>query len=182
MKHILSFIYRRCLGWSSEVTVPDRDSCLMCVAPHTSNWDFIYAILFDRSSGGRAHFMMKKSWFVWPLSLLFRWQGGVPIDRSSRHQITDRMAEEFRQDPHFRLAITPEGTRSPNAHWHQGIVRIATKAEVPIRLYVLDYRHKTVHCRCELWPTGDVEADMQRIKDYYSQFGEVARKPAKFIV
>ena len=54
------FIYHRLLGWKTNVTVPFHDKCVLCAAPHTSNWDLLIGKLFYGSLGRDAHFMMKK--------------------------------------------------------------------------------------------------------------------------
>jgi hypothetical protein len=38
-KAIYSFIYYRLLGWKTNVTVPNYDKCVICAAPHTTNFD-----------------------------------------------------------------------------------------------------------------------------------------------
>lgn len=182
MKFLFSLILYKWLGWKTDVTVPERKQCIMCVVPHTSNWDFIYAILFDRSYGGRAHFLMKKQWFFWPLGVVFRYWGGVAVDRKNKHNLTDDLAQQFHDDPNFRLAITPEGTRSANPNWKHGFYHIAQKANVAIRLYVLDYSTKTIRCNKEIWPSGNVENDIAEIKNYYGQFKNAAKYPSKFSI
>lgn len=180
MKRLLSFILYRCLGWKKDVTVPHCEKCVMCVAPHTSNLDFFYAILYDRSNGGRAHFMMKKFWFFWPLGCVLRSWGGIAVDRKHKNHLTDELAETINNTPNFRIAITPEGTRSANGEWKLGFYYIAIKANIPIRLYVLDYSAKTIRCNKQFIPTGNVEADINYIKNYYGQFKYAAKYPNKF--
>ena len=43
---ICSFIYYKILGWKAKVSVPDFDKCIICAAPHTTNWDLIIGKLF----------------------------------------------------------------------------------------------------------------------------------------
>ena len=50
-------------GWKVSVTAPRRDKCVICVAPHTSNWDFILGLAAYRSLGRKANFLMKEFWF-----------------------------------------------------------------------------------------------------------------------
>ena len=45
-KRLYSFIYYRLLGWKTNVTVPNYDKCVICAAPHTSNWDLFIGKLF----------------------------------------------------------------------------------------------------------------------------------------
>ena len=61
-KAFYSFIYYRLLGWKTNVTVPDYDKCVICAAPHTSNWDLFIGKLFYGAIGRKTSFMMKKEW------------------------------------------------------------------------------------------------------------------------
>ena len=182
MRQLLSFIYFKCLGWKTDISVPKCNACVMCVAPHTSNRDFFYAMLFDRSQGGHAHFLMKKFWFFWPLGILLRKWGGIAVDRSHRKHMTEELASMFKTNDNFRIAITPEGTRSANDKWKLGFYYIALKANVPIRLYVLNYKTKSVICKEQIIPSGNVEKDILYIKKYYAQFKDAARYPKNFSV
>ena len=38
---ILSRSILKLFGWKVEISTPDYPKCIICVAPHTSNWDFI---------------------------------------------------------------------------------------------------------------------------------------------
>lgn len=51
-----------------------------------------------------------------------------------------------------------------------GFYFIALKAELPILLYGLDFERKLIECKHMIVPTGDVEADMKRIKTYFKDF------------
>ena len=179
---MLSFIFFKWLGWKVDVSVPYSNACVMCVAPHTSNRDFFYAIIFDRSQGGHTHFLMKKFWFFWPMGILLRKWGGIAVDRSHRKHLTDDLSLMFKKNRNFRIAITPEGTRSANKKWKLGFYYIALKANVPIQLYVLNYNTKTVICKEQIIPSGNVEKDLHYIKKYYAQFKNAALYPNKFSV
>ena len=39
------------LGWSRDITVAFPQKCIVCLAPHTSNWDFILGQLFSLAEG-----------------------------------------------------------------------------------------------------------------------------------
>lgn len=174
-KHIL-----RLLGWKAVSSIDAEDKCVVCVAPHTSNADLFIGKLAYRSLGIDAGFLMKKEWFRPPLGWFFRHIGGVPVDRSRHTSVTDQMAEAFHTHKVFRLAITPEGTRKPNPDWKLGFYYIALKAGVPIHLAYIDYRTHTAGVGMRLIPTGDAEADMQIIKNFYKD--KTGRHPANFVV
>lgn len=168
----------RLFGWSVHVDVPDYPKSVICVAPHTSNWDFILCELAITSVGRSAGFLMKKSWFFWPLGPFFRSIGGVAVDQKASRSLTSQLIDRFNTSSHLTIAITPEGTRSRTTHWHTGFLRVATEANVPLCLAALDFPSKTIRMVETFHPSGDMEADMRRIKDYYRPF--TGRYPDKF--
>lgn len=173
-------LFFRLLGWKEEVSVEPPAKCILCVAPHTSNADFFLAKLYYWAVGRTSGFLMKREWFFWPLGSLLRAMGGVPVERSRHTSLTDQLAQRARQSERFTLAVTPEGTRSLAPVWKRGFYFIALKAGIPIVLYGLDYGRKTIVCNQILTPSGDVEADMRLIMDFYRPFQ--ARHPEKFTV
>ena len=169
----------RIAGWTVEYTVPDYPKCIICVAPHTSNWDFILGELTIRSIGRKAGFLMKESWFKWPLGAFFRALGGIPVPRKNKKQsLTEVIVKKFNESQRLVLAITPEGTRKSTAKWHSGFLYIVRDAKVPLVLGAIDYKYKRIIVDRCYTPTGDIEQDMRQIKQYYRQFN--ARYPDKF--
>lgn len=167
------------MGWGVEVSVPDLPKAIICVAPHTSNWDFLIGELAIRAVGRKAGFMMKSSWFFFPLGCLFKALGGIPVKRRNKQQsLVDVMVQRFNAEQRLVVAITPEGTRSRTATWHTGFLRIAREANVPIMLAVIDFRMKKAIINDVFIPTGDTEADMRVIKQYYKPF--TGRHPENF--
>lgn len=157
-------------GWKVSITVPDCPKSIICVAPHTSNWDFLWGKLAYASIGRKAGFLMKEFWFFWPLKYLLRAMGGIPVPRRRGGSLTDAIIEKFRDSERLNIAITPEGTRSRTSRWRTGFLRIATEAKVPVMLGVLDYERKLILIEDEFIPTGDFEADMRFIKRFYRPF------------
>ena len=100
------FLFNRVLGWTAEVTVPARDKCLLCVAPHTSNKDFLLGELYIRSIGRKAGFLMKKEWFFWPLGGILRKIGGIAVERSRHTSLTDQLSETAARADYFRHSPT----------------------------------------------------------------------------
>lgn len=168
------------MGWRKEVTTDLPTKGIICLAPHTSNWDFIIGLLYSRSEGIWSNFLMKREWFFWPLGPLFRHLGGIPVWRDRRSSLTDRLAESARQADRFMICVTPEGTRSLNPDWKKGFYFIAQKAGLPIILYAIDYEKKLIVSTKTIHPTGDVEKDMREIKLYFKNFkGKI---PEKFTI
>lgn len=173
------YLYKH-LGWTAEVTEDHPDKFIICLAPHTSNWDFLIGQLYVGARGMRSNFLMKKEWFFFPLGILFRKLGGIPVYRQKHTSMTDSMAETAKAAPEFHLCITPEGTRSPNPDWKKGFYFIALKAGIPILLYGIDYEKKHIQCTKTIIPTGDLEADMRKIKLYFKDFK--GKKPENFTI
>ena len=157
-------------GWTLNITEDHPDKYIICMAPHTSNWDFILGLLYSRAEGMQCNFMMKKEWFFWPLGPLFKKLGGIPVHRQKKTSMTDAMAESAKAAKTFHLCITPEGTRSLNPDWKKGFYFIALKAGLPILLYGIDYEKRLIQCTKTIIPTGDLENDMRDIKLYFKDF------------
>lgn len=175
----LSKMILNIIGWKVNITTPDYSKCLICVAPHTSNWDFILGELAYTSVGRKAGFLMKEAWFVWPLGYFFRAIGGIAVPRKRGSSLTQAIVEKFRSSQRLVLAITPEGTRKGTAKWRRGFLHIAMEADVPLLLGAIDYKKKYIEIATRFEPTGDVDADIRAIKKFYSRFS--AKYPEKFI-
>lgn len=170
-------LYKK-MGWTKEVTVEHPDKYIICLAPHTSNIDFLIGQLYMRAESMKINFMMKKEWFFWPLGPIFRRMGGIPVIRSKHTRMTDAMAETAEREKSFRLCITPEGTRSLNPDWKKGFYFIALKAQIPVLLYGVDYEKRLIRCTKSFVPTGDIDKEMREIKDYFK--GYKGRHPEQF--
>ena len=168
-------------GWTVNITAPRRDKCVICVAPHTSNWDFILGLFAYKSLGREANFLMKSFWFFFPLKYLLKALGGIPVVRSGKGgSLTDSVIQMFNEREYVNLAVTPEGTRSLTDKWHTGFLYIAYGAGVPVQLGVIDYSSKRILIKEEYNPTGNIDEDLAAIRKYYSQFDNAARYPSKF--
>ena len=160
----------KCKGFRFEESVKRPKKYIIALAPHTSNWDFILAVLFMGAERFQCGFMMKKEWFFWPLGQILRRMGGIPVYRDKHHSVTDILAKQARESEEFHLCITPEGTRSRQAEWKRGFYYIALKADLPILLYGIDYKRRLIQCTKQIIPTGDVDAQMYEIKAYFAPF------------
>ena len=168
------------MGFSEVVTETRPEKYIIVMAPHTSNWDFVVGTLYARAEGFQCNFLIKKEWFFWPMGILMRKLGGIPVYRDKKTGSTKRLATLAMQSKEFHLCITPEGTRQPNREWKRGFYYIALKAQLPILLYGLDYRKKVIECTKVIIPNGDVEGQMAEIKEYFARF--TAKKPENFSI
>ena len=177
MRKIIAFFLKK-RGWKIIIKTKIPAKCILCVAPHTSNWDFIIAISLYKSVGGDPHFLMKKDWFFFPFDRIFRSMGGIPVNRDKKTSLTQQMVELFNNNTEFQLAIAPEGTRKKNSKWKTGFYHIAYAANVPIALVYLDYGKKEIGVERIFYPSGNAESDIREIKDYYKDIQP--KHPGKF--
>lgn len=168
----------RLFGWTPLIPETVERKSVICVAPHTSNVDFSLGLLYYLGIGRKPRFVMKKEWFVFPLSLVFKAFGGVAVDRSKRSSTVEMSIERMKNKEDFNIAITPEGTRSRQGQWHTGFYRIALGAGVPIELARIDYKRKEVGIFETFYPTGDMEKDILEIRSRYT--AEMACHPKNF--
>lgn len=180
MRRVLCKAILKLFGWKLGSTEGvDLPKCVICVAPHTSNWDFVIGKLFYTSIGCNANFLIKKEWFFFPFNLFFNWIGGVPVDRSKRTSVTDQMVARYEANDRFQLAITPEGTRKRVEDWKKGFYFIALKAKVPILVAYFDYAKKEVGTKAVFYPTGDDTHDVDTIRKMYR--GVTACHPENYV-
>lgn len=165
-------------GWKTVVAVEEPSKSVICVAPHTSNWDLIMGKLAYWAVGRKAFFLIKKSWFFFPMNLFFNAIGGVAVDRTKKNSVTQQMVDEFNARESFHLAITPEGTRKLVEDWKMGFYYIALGANVPIQIAYIDFAKKEVGIKALFYPTGDEQADIASIKSYYK--GITGKFPERF--
>lgn len=166
------------MGWDIEGELPNLPKFVVIGAPHTSNWDFVLAIAVLLALGLDARWLGKHTIFRAPFGGLMRWLGGVPVDRSARHGIVAQTVEVFASRDRFVLGVAPEGTRTRVAQWKTGFYRVAEGAGVPIVPAYFDYPRKALGFGPPFDLSGDPEADMLRIRAFYTPFE--GKKPDQF--
>lgn len=158
----------RLFGWRVEGDIPNIPKAVFSAAPHTSNWDFVTAMLAVMAMGVRISFLMKKEAFFWPFKSLFMALGGLPLDRSASEDTVEQIVRSLEQSEQMWVVITPEGTRKRVEKWKTGFLRVAESAKVPVILVGWDYPSRTMFVD-KLWhPSGDHIADAEAIRAYIS--------------
>lgn len=160
----------RWLGWRITGNLPDEPRLIVIAAPHTSNWDWAIAMVAMLALGVRINYLIKHTAFVWPLSLVLRGTGGIPIDRTAPVGLVEDVVARIRSAERIIVVITPEGTRSRVESWKTGFLRVAELAQVPIVQVAWHYPDRLLHIGPVVEQTGDHENDIARIRSYYRQF------------
>lgn len=159
----------RLLGWRLEGELPNKEKVLVALAPHTSNWDFVVAMPVIMALGIKVSFLMKKEAFIWPFSIVFRWWGGIPLDRGASGDVVNQVAQWYADHDAVWVAITPEGTRKKVEQYKTGFVRIAHAAGVPIVTIAWDFPSKSMVVDRIWTTTGNHEADAKLIRDHINR-------------
>lgn len=173
-------------GWRFDHQLPAVRRYVLIGYPHTSNWDFIIAMLFKGAVGLPFNWIAKHSLFVWPLGPLMRAMGGIGVDRAQTKGFTGALAKEFQQREQLILGITPEGTRSHTDHLRSGFYHLALSANIPVVLGYICFKTKRLGFGPTLYLSGDVEADLKQIREFYADkvgcipanAGEIRFRPA----
>jgi 1-acyl-sn-glycerol-3-phosphate acyltransferase len=165
-------------GWRLEGAIPNLPKLMFVVAPHTSNWDFVIAILAVFAMGLRPTFLGKHTLFRWPLGLLMRWLGGVPVFRHAPRNVVDQTVDHINRVDKVALGLSPEGTRKKLAAWRTGFHYVARGAGIPIVPVALDYSTRTVRFFPIYQPADTVEADVAALGPLFS--AGMARYPAQY--
>jgi 1-acyl-sn-glycerol-3-phosphate acyltransferase len=66
------------------------------------------------------------------------------------------------------VLVPPEGTRSKVKAWKTGFYHIARNANVPILMGYVDGENKQAGLADFFQPTGDMEADLNKIREFYA--------------
>lgn len=178
LRKVLGKVWLKVTGWRAEGRPPAHDKYVLIAAPHTSNWDLPHMLALAWAEGVHVQWAGKRAIFRFPFGTLMRATGGLPVDRSHHTGLVARIAEMIRQAEQIALVVPPEGTRSKTDFWKSGFYRIAVAAGVPIYTGYLDYARKRGGFGEAIVPTGDVAADMDRIRARYRP--EMACYPEKF--
>lgn len=174
-------------GWTFKDSVGGGyNRCVMIAAPHTSNWDLVFARAAFYLLNIPVRYTVKKEWMRFPFNLIFGPLGAIAIDRSpkkegdERKSMTEAMIDLFKQNKELVVMVTPEGTRSLRTKWKTGFYHTAVGAGVPIALGYLDYKNREAGVGKIIYPSGDMKKDMKEIMDFYKNIP--AKFPGKFSV
>jgi 1-acyl-sn-glycerol-3-phosphate acyltransferase len=155
-------------GWKAQGPKPPFKKFVLIAAPHTSNWDFLYAVCAWTLIGMKINFLAKKQLFRFPLGLIMRFFGGIPVNRSKKGKMVEHMVEKLKTTAELGLLVPVEGTRDYVKEWKTGFYYAALGAGVPIVLGFLNYGNKTVGVMDTYFtPTGNMEEDIKSLRQYY---------------
>jgi 1-acyl-sn-glycerol-3-phosphate acyltransferase len=154
-------------GWTTVGGTPDVPKAVFIAAPHTSNWDGLWALVYKVAFDIDVKFFAKHSLFWFPLGNILRALGGIDLDRGKAGTAVNEAIRMFETEEQFYFGLAPEGTRKKTDGWKTGFYRIAMGAGVPVYLGMLDFGRRRIGIGKKIELTGDVEADMAVIREFY---------------
>jgi 1-acyl-sn-glycerol-3-phosphate acyltransferase len=169
---ILSKLVLKLAGWKLDFDIPEGvERSVLVSAPHTSNWDFVIGRLAMFAFGVNVKTLIKKELFFFPLGIILKAVGGIPVDRKNKKStMIQQITQKFKEQEQLTVAFTPEGTRSYNPNWKKGFYHLAVQANVPVFLGYIDYPSKTVGIKKRFDCTGDFDKDIAEIKAFYRNY------------
>jgi hypothetical protein len=179
LKSIFS-LWFKLAGWKLAKATPEGAGVAIA-APHTSNWDFVYALGAAILLDIKIYFSIKDTWCRLPvIGRFMMWLGAMPIDRSSKGQGQVEQIKSFverQKNCRVFFLFTPEGTRGDSAKWRTGFYHVAKDCGIPIFLAKVDYRVKETGAFHTYQLTDNKEEDIQAIQESYkSVYGKFPKK------
>lgn len=162
-----SHAFVKMLGWRITGDRPSEKKVMILGAPHTSNLDYFLTLALIHHFRLPLRYLIKNNIFKGPLAPLLKSLGGIPVDRSRSHNLVDTMADTIKAQDEIAIGVLPEGTRKYVPHWKSGFYYIALKAEIPIYCVRIDGPGKHLHMGERFDPSGNIEADMLLLADYF---------------
>lgn len=174
---LLGHCVLRLFGWRLQVQI-NTPRCVIIVAPHTSNWDFVFGMAAILALQIRVHWYAKHTLFQGWWGGFFRALGGFPVDRSAHGGVVAQTTQRFAQSETLMVGLAPEGTRSRVERWKRGFYHMAHAAQVPVVTAYIDYNTRVVGTGPVFTPTGDWAADLRPVFEFYR--GIAPRRPENF--
>jgi 1-acyl-sn-glycerol-3-phosphate acyltransferase len=157
-------------GWKTTGHFPEDERVVLVAGPHTSNWDFVLAISLILSLDVNFHWIGKHSVFKKGFRRLLRKMGGIPVNRANPAALMQEIQNVTDKYKGFLIVIAPEGTRQKVKRLKSGFLRIANETNSQIMMAGIDFSNKTIELGDFFSPTGNVEQDLETIREYFSNF------------
>lgn len=154
-------------GWRMVGAFPDIPKLVLIGAPHSSNWDAVWAFAAKLALGLDIKLLGKQELFWWPMGPILAWLGVIAVDRKAAHGVVEQLAERIGAADRFWFGLAPEGTRKPVERWKTGFWKIARAANVPVLPAYFHYPDKVIGIGPLFHLTDDMEADVARIRAWY---------------
>ncbi|GEP46581.1 acyl-phosphate glycerol 3-phosphate acyltransferase [Microbacterium saccharophilum] len=168
IRRAVARLYWSLSRWTLQTEPAPQRPTLLIGAPHTSNWDFVLMLALAWRLEIPIRWLGKDSLFRGWRGPIMRRLGGIPVDRSDAAGVVTEVVDRVHAGEVFGLVVTPDGTRGGNTYWKSGFYRIARETGMPVTLGFVDRTTMTTGLGPTIELTGDVAADMDRIRAFYA--------------
>ncbi|MDR2206404.1 MAG: 1-acyl-sn-glycerol-3-phosphate acyltransferase [Flavobacteriaceae bacterium] len=182
MRKFIAKLILKIIGWKTVIhdNVNNLNRCILVVAPHTHNSEYILGNLGYWSLGKKLKVIIKdkhtKTWYGFIVKSI----GGIGIDRSQKNDLVNFVAKLFQKED-FSLVITPEGTRSRVTKWRKGFYYMALAAKVPVVLAAGDFKRKIMYfgykIPYERIASVSYQEILKEIENYYKKYDVTPKVP-----
>ncbi len=138
-------------------------------APHTSNWDWFFALLVMMGLGIKPRWVGKDSLFRGIMGPIMRWTGGISVERGARKNFVGQIIDIYDARENLVIALAPEGTRKYVDHWKSGFYHIAQGAQVPVAMGFVNFEEKKCGVGGCFIPSGNLDEDMKILQEFYTK-------------
>jgi 1-acyl-sn-glycerol-3-phosphate acyltransferase len=155
-------------GWRMVGAIPDVPKAILLGAPHSSNWDGLWAFAAKVAMGLDVRIFAKHQLFWWPLGPILHRLRVIKVNRDAAHGMVAQISRRFDEETQLWIGIAPEGTRSKVERWKPGFWKIAKTANVPVIPAYFHYPDKIIGIGEPFYLSDDMEADIARIRAWYA--------------
>lgn len=180
MKSIYCFILTNVLGWKIVGEFPDVKKSIVIFAPHTSYYDALYGKLFINQLGIKYAFLSKKELFFFPMNILMKWYGSIPVRGVTGKNAIIQVAKMLEESESLHIILSPEGGFAQVTKWNKGFYYMAYKSNVPIVVGYLDYQKKEIGVKGVIDNLENLIVVMNQINTMY--MGVTAKYPENFSI
>ena len=157
------------VNWELIEKTPPEKKYVLIGAPHTSNWDWVFALLVMAGLGVRPRWVGKESLFRGIMGPIMRGLGGISVVRGARKNFVGQIIDVYDEREKLVIALAPEGTRKYVDHWKSGFYHIAQGARVPIAMGFVNYAERKCGIGGYFTPSGDLDKDIKTLQEFYAK-------------
>lgn len=155
------------LGWKITGNYGDLKKSVTIFAPHTAHIDFAFGKLGFTELGINFKFLSKKELFFFPMNLVMRKLGSIPVRGVKNKNAIYQVAELLINAEQLHIVVSPEGRIKKVTKWNKGFYHMAKKANVPIVVGYLDYEKKEIGIKKIIYDISDFDEVMKQINTSY---------------
>lgn len=168
------------LGWKITGDYAGLQKSVTIFAPHTAHLDFFYGKLGYTELGVKFKFLSKKELFFFPMNLIMRALGSIPVRGVKGKNAIFQVAEMLNNTDELHIVVSPEGWIKKVSKWNKGFFYMAQKAKVPIVVSTLDYSKKEMGVKAIIYDTSDFKTVMAEIDTIYKEVQ--GKNPDQFVL